>query len=73
MDNWINGLRERYASSTVAVIAAPLGNALEDAVMNRMIDRSPLPAKDRRGRAAQSPKPKREGVVAPLEHIDVLI
>lgn len=72
MDKWINSLRERYASSTVAVIAAPLGDALEDAAINRMIDRSPMPAKDRRGRAAQSPKPKREGVVAPLDHIEAI-
>jgi len=72
MDAWINALRDRYAASTVTVILAPLSDALEDAAINSMIGRSPMPAKDRRGRAVEGAKPPREGVVAPLEHIEAI-
>jgi len=74
MEEWINSLRDRYAASTVAVITAPLSDCLEDAVRNRMIDASPMPPKDRRGRQSVAPpKPKREGVVVPLDQAEQIM
>lgn len=74
MEEWINSLRDRYAASTVAVITAPLSDCLADAVRNKMISVSPMPPKDRRGRESVTPpKPKREGVVVPLDQVEQIM
>ncbi len=59
MVKWINTLRETLSTSTVTVVTAPLCDCLEDAVLNRVIQYSPMPPKDGRRQAAESAQQKR--------------
>lgn len=74
VQEWLKGLRQQYAASTVTIIAAAMGGALEDAVYNRLIDSSPMPPKGRRGRKAPAAaKPPRAGVVIRRDELEEIL
>jgi integrase len=77
IERWIKGLREvnQLSASTITIITSALRRALEDAAVNGMIARSPMPPRrprrsQRRGPAASRP---RQGIVIPIPVVETIL
>jgi integrase len=69
---WFNTLGETLSASTLTVIRSAMSRALDDAVFNELITKSPMPPKGKRGVRVGTAR-QREGVVIPLSEIEAIL
>lgn len=72
IETWISELREELKPNSVSVITSALRGALEAAVFNDLIHRSPMPPRGR-GRKRSKHGAARPGMVATLAEIETIL
>jgi integrase len=72
IEKWVKELHGILAASTVNLITSAMRGALESAVFNELIPRSPMPPRKRGRRGAVRALPRR-GVVIPLGEIEAIL